>query len=465
MALWFNAGTWLTAFAFSRCWIAAVSRPTVDNFGPGECIGVTRADHGTCKILTRCSDYNITRSAIAFVCYRAKESVRYALHSFDSSEFADEEDFDTGILCDDCMSVSVAFAEGGPIVRDALAAALRDGELPESMVPAEMRAEQKAKQLPRVAAAPFPEDVPVAYFGPNSCITTFKSPDGTCMLQTRCRGRNITGFNVGLTCLDRAGGYSRYMFGPGSFDARETFDTRIKCQACLGVDRDPAARQMRGVLPKQLVEDVNALKDEVKRLRTLLLGLRKGADLPDSTESSAPGPEPIIVPRPQPVVIRPQPDVTTPQPTVENVEPAVDDPVVPANPSLNITWEIRNNTADDGSAVVGSAKASPSPPPGRNRKVYEGKGGEGVNSVLSPASPPTTTAAAPAQITSTSIPAFVQSDVLTDGAAGLRGGHTSAPEAMAEGSIPDMPIIYHASAESTPGPSSLQELLATMMSH
>jgi len=106
-----------------------------------------------------------------------------------------------------------------------------------------------------------------AFYGPSACIATFKSPAGSCIVQTRCVNADITDFNIGVTCLDKSGDYIRYLYGRNSFEPEETFDTRVECELCLGVSEDPDMRQLKGVVPKQLVEDVNALKIEVRSLK------------------------------------------------------------------------------------------------------------------------------------------------------------------------------------------------------
>merc|ERR1712060_47783 len=91
-----------------------------------------------------------------------------------------------------------------------------------------------------------------------------------------CTNADISDFNTGVTCLDKSGGYVRYLFGRGAFQSEETFDTRIECELCLGVSEDEP-RQIKGVVPKQLVEDVNALKVEVAMLREEVETIRSGS--------------------------------------------------------------------------------------------------------------------------------------------------------------------------------------------
>jgi len=119
-----------------------------------------------------------------------------------------------------------------------------------------------------------------AFYGPQACISTFRSPAGTCIVQTRCQSTDITMYDVGITCLDKSGDYTRYLFGKGNFEKEETFDTRIECEVCLGVGAESGEQQIHGAIPKQLVEDVNTLKDEVLALKLEVRALQTGAGHP-----------------------------------------------------------------------------------------------------------------------------------------------------------------------------------------
>jgi hypothetical protein len=105
-----------------------------------------------------------------------------------------------------------------------------------------------------------------AVFGPDYCISTFRAPAGTCLIRTRCADSDLSKFNVGLTCLDKSGGYTRYLFGKDTFKKEETFDTLVSCEQCLGVGAESSMSAMHGLIPRKLVEDVGALKVDVQTL-------------------------------------------------------------------------------------------------------------------------------------------------------------------------------------------------------
>jgi len=101
-----------------------------------------------------------------------------------------------------------------------------------------------------------------AFYGPGGCVATFRSPDGTCVMQTRCAEQKTDDYEYGLTCVDDKGVSTRHLFGAGSFNAVETFDTLIKCDLCLGVDTGKATPEV-----KELADDVFALQNEMKVLK------------------------------------------------------------------------------------------------------------------------------------------------------------------------------------------------------
>jgi len=127
--------------------------------------------------------------------------------------------------------------------------------------------------LAKAPAPDMPNTQQVAFFGPKSCVATYLSESGSCLIQTRCAGIDISEFGVGVTCVDRAGDYTRYVFGKGGFQDEEIFDTTLRCSICAGVG-DAPAYQLRGVLPKTVIQDVSSLKAEVKLLRSEVATLR-----------------------------------------------------------------------------------------------------------------------------------------------------------------------------------------------
>merc|ERR550514_1336982 len=96
-----------------------------------------------------------------------------------------------------------------------------------------------------------------AFYGPGGCVTTYKGPSGSCIMETNCEGENMADFTYGLMCADGKGERVRHVFMGDAFEPVETFDTLIQCDLCLGLDTAGSVG---------LGQEVGALKDEVKAL-------------------------------------------------------------------------------------------------------------------------------------------------------------------------------------------------------
>ena len=44
-----------------------------------------------------------------------------------------------------------------------------------------------------------------AFYGPGGCVTTYKGPSGSCIMETSCEGEDMSGFTYGLMCVDGKG--------------------------------------------------------------------------------------------------------------------------------------------------------------------------------------------------------------------------------------------------------------------
>jgi len=89
-----------------------------------------------------------------------------------------------------------------------------------------------------------PEDADVARYGPDGCVSAWRSAASHCVIRTDCSGltESMANFSVSFLCVDATGESSRHSFGAGAFGAQDTFDTLISCSSCAGVDDDvPAA--------------------------------------------------------------------------------------------------------------------------------------------------------------------------------------------------------------------------------
>jgi len=106
-----------------------------------------------------------------------------------------------------------------------------------------------------------------AFFGPGGCVATFRSPKGSCIMQTRCAKQDADDYEYGLTCVDDKGVSTRHEFGAGSFAAEETFDTLIKCKLCLGADVSKTKTGELADAVSTLENEMEAIKDDVKLIK------------------------------------------------------------------------------------------------------------------------------------------------------------------------------------------------------
>lgn len=253
-----------------RITLAGADAPAPGRLGPDGCVSLSRSAEGTCIISTDCSA-NTSDTEFAFVCFNPGSAVPHALHSFGRGGFAPREAFDTGVRCGSCASVEYALSADGPLLKGALAAPSDQPSLPyEEPLGSDVAGNASTGALGAAARR-----VQTAFYGPSSCVATFLSPRGTCMIETKCSSvPGLADFTVGLTCLDETGDYTRYLFGKGSFQPEEVFDSTLRCQACLGVGDEPV-QQLRSMVPKLLVQDVASLRDEVRTLRREVTLLRQ----------------------------------------------------------------------------------------------------------------------------------------------------------------------------------------------
>jgi len=116
-------------------------------------------------------------------------------------------------------------------------------------------------------------------FGPKGCVSTWLNDQARCMIKTDCEEKDIDNYDFKFICVDESGEHVRHVFGKGSFDPEETFDTLVTCTSCTA-DADElmvSAKQEKGdnktktaggptstnALLRQIVADVGELKVEM----------------------------------------------------------------------------------------------------------------------------------------------------------------------------------------------------------
>jgi len=214
-------------------------------YGPEHCVSLTRSAAGTCVIETDCAAPDIQNFTFDFICTDGVGTK--VQHSFGEGNFDPKENFDTGVTCAECEPT-----EGGVLVETKSEEGEAKAAAPEANVP--------------------PSDA--AFYGPGGCVATYRSGAGTCVMQTRCTGKDTSEYNFGLTCVDSEGSTTRHLFGVNSFDPEETFDTLVECKLCLGLDGDDAAKNVTA-----LTKDVAALQGEMKEIQADVATIMKELDL------------------------------------------------------------------------------------------------------------------------------------------------------------------------------------------
>jgi hypothetical protein len=209
-------------------------------------------------IETDCAAPDIQNFTFDFICTDGVGTK--VQHSFGEGNFDPKENFDTGVTCAECEPT-----EGGVLVETKSDDGETKAAAPEANVP--------------------PSDA--AFYGPGGCVATYRSGAGTCVMQTRCTGKDTTEYNFGLTCVDAEGSTTRHLFGVNSFDPEETFDTLVECKLCLGLDGDDAAKNVTA-----LTKDVQALQGEMKEIQADVATIMKELDLKTTAPTEAPAEEP-----------------------------------------------------------------------------------------------------------------------------------------------------------------------------
>merc|ERR1719443_80134 len=94
---------------------------------------------------------------------------------------------------------------------------------------------------------------------------------------------------MGLICVDDKGYPVKHLFGKNSFDAKETFDTLIKCERCMGLDNIPDSVVLAGDVAT-MGKDISALKDVMKNISINVKMLNDKVFPQAPSPAPAPGP-------------------------------------------------------------------------------------------------------------------------------------------------------------------------------
>jgi hypothetical protein len=263
------------------------------SFGPQNCVSLTRSSGGSCVIATDCEGADLSHTEFAFDC--AGDEGEVVRHSYGFGGFDANEEFDTGVKCGECTSTS-AEVTGQPAkkkVKQVEPAKPQDVSKPPSKQDTPVAEESQEgvvamkvqkRQIPEVPLAPMPGAVS---YGPSNCVSVYKSSEGHCVMQTQCDGINIDSYDFGLVCVDDKGFPVKHLFGKGSFDSKETFDTLVKCEKCLGLDELPDQVHLAG--------EVATMEKDVASITAVMKNISANVKmLNEAVMPSAPAPAPVM---------------------------------------------------------------------------------------------------------------------------------------------------------------------------
>jgi len=254
---------------------SVASATAVVHFGPGGCVSLTHSPEGTCVITTDCQGENTANVEFQFDCVSAAGAVER--HSFGVGGFDEDEEFDTNVKCEECLSttppkqtqpaapvprlppqpkVSViakrvlvtlnrsrdsfrhAVAVGASNTTASAKARKRSRDSAQHAVTVEAGSTIVSAKAPLSLKSKSSNSSDIVQYGPENCIQTY-SKKGHCFIHTQCANVDLSNFNVGMVCVDKSGVPVRHLYGIDSFDAEEIFDTMLTCEHCLGLESMP----------------------------------------------------------------------------------------------------------------------------------------------------------------------------------------------------------------------------------
>jgi len=282
------------------------------SFGPKNCVMLSRSSAGSCVITTDCEGVDTTKLEFAFDCVGQSGNEDIVRHSFGVGGFEGSEEFDTEVKCSRCASASSmnaakptvkkvkAVPKPVPAAPKPVAAApvvpvvpkkVHTEEIPGAMVfQAKTKTEAKTKMWPFTSSKAKKEEPEVVKYGPNNCVSVHKSSEGHCIMNTDCAKDDISNYEFGLVCVDKVGSPVKHLFGKDSFDAKESFDTLIKCDQCLGLEDVPDSVALAGEVAT-MGKEIAGLKAVLKNI-SINVQMLNTEVFPPKAKAAAPGPSP-----------------------------------------------------------------------------------------------------------------------------------------------------------------------------
>eukprot|EP00929_Paragymnodinium_shiwhaense_P076093 TRINITY_DN3903_c0_g1_i1.p1 TRINITY_DN3903_c0_g1~~TRINITY_DN3903_c0_g1_i1.p1 ORF type:complete len:672 (-),score=192.22 TRINITY_DN3903_c0_g1_i1:8-2023(-) len=238
--------------------------------GPQGCVKLTqKPDTRSCQFETKCVGQDISTFEFAFNCQGTDG--RIFRHSFGEGGFEEQETFDSEIECARCLPPTPQEQGVVPTPPQLQPKPQKEATTAKKAVPKgrgkrrlslmarSSRSHRKAagrtikRHYPKEKEThdwepcedakyehDFETQVPAealpgstVTFGPNNCVTLYRSVDRTCVMKTNCDPNQLTGYDFGLTCVNKDGSPVVHLFGEAAFGPKESFDTLITCDSCL----------------------------------------------------------------------------------------------------------------------------------------------------------------------------------------------------------------------------------------
>jgi len=274
----------------------ATARTVAFSFGPQNCVSIARSTVGSCVMTTNCEGQDLSKVDFAFDCVGTAAGI--VRHSFGVGGFDSNEEFDTDVKCAKCEAVSAEDVVVKPVTKKVAVDLSKPKPVKKVVTKAVAPIARAAVQHRTVRAAtkakakfwPFvggakkaPEAVK---YGPNGCVSTWRSKEGHCIMKTDCKKSDISKYEFGLVCVDKVGSPVRHLFGKDSFDEEETFDTLIKCDKCLGLEDIPDAVALNG--------EVMTMSRDIANLKAVMQNISINVQMLNSEvfKAASPGPAP-----------------------------------------------------------------------------------------------------------------------------------------------------------------------------
>jgi hypothetical protein len=186
--------------------------------------------------------------------------------------FDQQEEYDTDMKCEECLPPqSKPSVVAKPLAKQPAAAA-----------GVSLASVSVSREVAKRRDTPSDEPAPKAeWYGPDECVGVWRDDEtGSCVMETDCKkDTQINVYEFGMLCVDKDNVMTRHIFGMGSFNHKETFNTLIKCSKCLALDEYMDGDKAINVLTKAvkgMKDDLKDVSGDVKKLNAEVFAAAPG---------------------------------------------------------------------------------------------------------------------------------------------------------------------------------------------